>query len=427
MSSLPHHMSLAMALVPHWDDIRVKHTWNDVPSNWDSLVHLLPTPPLTSTSRSNLNMKMHRSMPSMIYGTHSSKEQVAQLVVPHRDTMDLVNSWLKFHGILRSSISVSHGGSWLTVAAVPVFQANEMLAASYQLYRESGTNDTSILRTGTHSLLCYRITDFASPRRHSISTTADMASRGQGSSSLHPGLVTPPDPRSPSTAGRGIPDTSAQAHNIVCMLSKNPDISEDTSNSTPSPLGFLNSLLYGNICQAMNDITSGSNPGCNTLGFSAIPGWDPELAEVVLGWVTRTTISERLNNSDLAALFTYYIHLTSRFETPGIRRVISGEPLYPCDTHLQNKTIQTLKFPRRGTYSLRSGGKPRRRRRMDVRHTTSGRLRLGVTTRSHSHPLVVETYKLISEEREREERKENLNVAVEVVIVRQFLVSLFGR
>lgn len=27
--------------------------------------------------------------------------------------------------------------------------------------------------------------------------------------------------------------------------------------------------------RAFNDITTGSNPGCNTEGFYAQPGWDP--------------------------------------------------------------------------------------------------------------------------------------------------------
>ncbi len=41
------------------------------------------------------------------------------------------------------------------------------------------------------------------------------------------------------------------------------------------PLGFLNYWLYGNGKAGLNDITSGSNPGCNLDGFSAIVGWDP--------------------------------------------------------------------------------------------------------------------------------------------------------
>jgi hypothetical protein len=40
-------------------------------------------------------------------------------------------------------------------------------------------------------------------------------------------------------------------------------------------LGFLNPWLYGDGRSGLNDITYGSNPGCNTRGFSAVVGWDP--------------------------------------------------------------------------------------------------------------------------------------------------------
>ena len=47
------------------------------------------------------------------------------------------------------------------------------------------------------------------------------------------------------------------------------------SNGKP-PLGFLNPLIYASTSAwAFNDITWGSNPGCNTQGFSAVQGWDP--------------------------------------------------------------------------------------------------------------------------------------------------------
>ncbi|KAH9025825.1 peptidase S8/S53 domain-containing protein [Lactarius hengduanensis] len=48
------------------------------------------------------------------------------------------------------------------------------------------------------------------------------------------------------------------------------------ANNKP-PLGFLNPWLYGRALrlQGINDITSGSNPGCGTDGFFAIDGWDP--------------------------------------------------------------------------------------------------------------------------------------------------------
>ncbi|KAH8980543.1 hypothetical protein EDB92DRAFT_1953889 [Lactarius akahatsu] len=42
-------------------------------------------------------------------------------------------------------------------------------------------------------------------------------------------------------------------------------------------LGFLNLWLYDIGIYGLNDITSGSNPGCGTDGFTAITGWGPVL------------------------------------------------------------------------------------------------------------------------------------------------------
>jgi tripeptidyl-peptidase-1 len=86
------------------------------------------------------------------YGAYLSREEVAELVAPHQDTLQLVQSWLTHHGVQPSSISRTHGGGWLTVSDVPVSKANELLGASYQLYRYAGMNDTAILRTVSYSL-----------------------------------------------------------------------------------------------------------------------------------------------------------------------------------------------------------------------------------------------------------------------------------
>ncbi len=189
-----HHLSLLSVLVaagpladlvtplpPPWHDMRVKHTWNSIPANWESLgpppasatidlhvalnsqhenalidaLHEVSDPkhpkhvlsntlPLTTCSR----VPLLRCR----YGAHLSKEEVAKLVAPHPDTLELVNSWLEHHGVPSSSISTTHGGSWLTVTGVPVSQANKLLDASYQLYRQAGTNDTAILRTVGYGL-----------------------------------------------------------------------------------------------------------------------------------------------------------------------------------------------------------------------------------------------------------------------------------
>jgi len=91
--------------------------------------------------------------------------------------------------------------------------------------------------------------------------------------------------------GRGFPDVSAQAIDVEIVNDGDEVLVDGTSCSTPifaglvallndrliaagkSPLGFLNPWLYANPT-ALTDITSGSNPGCVSNGFSAKAGWD---------------------------------------------------------------------------------------------------------------------------------------------------------
>ncbi|KAJ6495229.1 subtilisin-like protein [Mycena sanguinolenta] len=94
--------------------------------------------------------------------------------------------------------------------------------------------------------------------------------------------------------GRGIPDVAMQALNVNFAWEGSYWILNGTSCATPifaamialindrliaarrPVLGFLNPLLYSPLGRAaFSDVTSGSNPGCGTNGFSASRGWDP--------------------------------------------------------------------------------------------------------------------------------------------------------
>jgi len=108
-------------------------------------------------------------------------------------------------------------------------------------------------------------------------------------------------------SGRGYPDVSVVGLNILLYVGGQPAFVGGTSASAPifasivnlinekrlaagkSTLGFINPTLYKNP-QAFTDvsylvsvvyalltrqITTGSNPGCNTNGFNATKGWDP--------------------------------------------------------------------------------------------------------------------------------------------------------
>ncbi|KAH8983147.1 subtilisin-like protein [Lactarius hatsudake] len=134
----------ATPLASRWDRMKVKHAWDVVPKNWQSLGH----PTNQTTIDLHLALKSHREdamaealyevsdLQHSRYGAHLSKEQFLA-----SDTTDIPSS----------STSMTLGGSWLRVISVSVSQANRILGASYQLYQHVETNDT-VLRTISYSL-----------------------------------------------------------------------------------------------------------------------------------------------------------------------------------------------------------------------------------------------------------------------------------
>ncbi|KAH9062451.1 subtilisin-like protein [Lactarius vividus] len=139
--------------------MHIKHSWNAVPRNWESLGH----PPSGTTIDLYMALKPQRenalvdalyevSEPGHPrYRAHLTKEQVAELVAPRPETLELVNSWLEHRGISSSSISMTHGGDTLMLKAMSVTQANTLLGASYQLYRHVESGET-VVRTVGYSL-----------------------------------------------------------------------------------------------------------------------------------------------------------------------------------------------------------------------------------------------------------------------------------
>ncbi|KAJ7035384.1 family S53 protease [Mycena alexandri] len=86
--------------------------------------------------------------------------------------------------------------------------------------------------------------------------------------------------------GRGFPDIALQAENLWLVngtscaspiFASMIALINDRLIAAGRPvLGFLNPFLYSTAGRAaFTDIASGTNPGCNTNGFSARPGWDP--------------------------------------------------------------------------------------------------------------------------------------------------------
>jgi tripeptidyl-peptidase-1 len=92
--------------------------------------------------------------------------------------------------------------------------------------------------------------------------------------------------------GRAYPDVAANGDNILMYNRGKLGTGGGTSASAPIfgaiinrineerlarqkvPVGFINPVLYSHP-EILNDIVNGSNPGCGTGGFTAVPGWDP--------------------------------------------------------------------------------------------------------------------------------------------------------
>ncbi|KAL6302074.1 peptidase S8/S53 domain-containing protein [Sparassis latifolia] len=72
--------------------------------------------------------------------------------------------------------------------------------------------------------------------------------------------------------GASVVGTSASTPTFASIIAL---LNNELALAYQSPLGFLNPWLYGSAASALNDITSGSNPGCSTEGFPAAIGRDP--------------------------------------------------------------------------------------------------------------------------------------------------------
>ncbi|KAH8985670.1 subtilisin-like protein [Lactarius akahatsu] len=201
--------------------MHIKHSWNAVPNNWVSLGR----PPSGTTIDLYIALKPHRenalinalyevSEPGHPrYRAHLTKEQVAGLVAPRPQTLELVNSWLEHHGISSSSVSMTHGGNTLKLKGMSLTQANTLLGASYQVYRHVERGETIVRTVGYslpralhwHVLTVAPTTSFVSPRaqwqtprNHSSGETVGLVKSASGepatmfSSREEVDYVTPP-------------------------------------------------------------------------------------------------------------------------------------------------------------------------------------------------------------------------------------------
>ncbi|RPD64171.1 subtilisin-like protein [Lentinus tigrinus ALCF2SS1-7] len=141
-----------------WDDFEVKHAWVEVPRGWE--LHGPAPSDYTFDMRIGLKQDKFDELVTALYevsdpaheryGQHLSKEDVAALVAPHPDSVNLVEAWLLAHGLDTSSTHRSSSGDFITIR-VSVAQAEKMLGTQYQVFRH-GKSDDYVIRTMNYSL-----------------------------------------------------------------------------------------------------------------------------------------------------------------------------------------------------------------------------------------------------------------------------------
>ncbi|KAH9179939.1 hypothetical protein EDB89DRAFT_2062947 [Lactarius sanguifluus] len=167
---------------------------NHIPPSWETLGH----PPAGTTIDLHVALKAHdeNALVDALYevSTPRSPKHVLSNNPPRRtmyshlcrcSVVDIrVSSTPGLHTIVYSDYSPrpsrrhTAAAGWLTITEVPVSQANELLGASYQLYRRTGTNDTTVLRTIGYVLpmaLHTHVQTVAPTTSAPVGGTADMA------------------------------------------------------------------------------------------------------------------------------------------------------------------------------------------------------------------------------------------------------------
>lgn len=89
-------------------------------------------------------------------------------------------------------------------------------------------------------------------------------------------------------------------------------INDARIKANKSSIGFINPALYANP-QLFNDITNGSNPGCNYAGFNATEGWDAVTGmscHIAIHYIKEFMINILCSFNNIIFLLIYYISYT---------------------------------------------------------------------------------------------------------------------
>ncbi|KAI9449664.1 hypothetical protein BJY52DRAFT_1192364 [Lactarius psammicola] len=157
---------------PSWDDMHAKHSWEVTPVNWDS--ESLGSPPTSTTINPRVVLKPHRENASIDALYKIWRTPVQEQVASHPHARARPPARILWCAIL---VHLSDGGSSLKLNGMSASQANDLLYASYHLYRHAETNET-IPRAVSYALLA--APHGYTPRNHSGGAAAVPANADSG-------------------------------------------------------------------------------------------------------------------------------------------------------------------------------------------------------------------------------------------------------
>lgn len=155
------------------------------------------------------------------------------------------------------------------------------MASAEVIYSGGGFSNVSPFTTPLHSHLTSQVFPIPSYQKTTVQSWFKSYPPPYGSTTFNNSRET-----------RAYPDISANGANYVVAVDGAFNLVYGTSASAPtaasiftlinearfavgkSSIGFINPTLYAHP-SALNDVVSGTNPGCGTAGFSASKGWDP--------------------------------------------------------------------------------------------------------------------------------------------------------
>jgi tripeptidyl-peptidase-1 len=264
------------------------------------------------------------------YGAHLSKQETEALMAPHPETLDVVRTWLAWHGLADEDITHSSANDWVTVR-VPVGLAEEMLTTDYHVYKHAQTGE-SVIRT-----MSYSLPEFLHDHVDLVQPTTMFARFKAFRSTLHWSNHTRPADSSPSgstitgPAGNQVDASCNHTITVSCLRQLYNAVDYNTSATNGNALGitgYLNESANNVDLQQFYRLQNPSAYGSNYTSVSIHGGENNQSYEA----------------AGLEANLDTQFGFGLTWPTPGTFYSTGGEPIFDSDLLTESDTNEPYSY-----------------------------------------------------------------------------------